>query len=64
MKTLDEGRLIRFNLGCGEMCIPGYINVDTVSSRRGKKPDLVADIRNLKKNKNRNCRRNNGNTCD
>ena len=41
--------LVRLNLGCGDKILPGYINIDTASSRAGKQPDLIADIRNLKK---------------
>ena len=40
---------VRLNLGCGDKILPGYINIDTVSSRAGKQPDLNADIRDLSK---------------
>ena len=40
---------IRLNLGCGDKILPGYINIDTAPSRGGKSPDLVADVRDLKK---------------
>ncbi len=36
------------NLGCGDKIIPGYINIDAAVSRAGLKPDIVADIRDLK----------------
>ena len=39
---------VKLNLGCGDKIIPGYINIDAVSSRAGSKPDLIADIRDLK----------------
>ena len=40
--------LVKFNLGCGDKIIPGYINIDTASERKDKKPDIVADIRDLR----------------
>ena len=39
---------VRLNLGCGDKILPGYINIDTASSRKDKAPDIVADIRDLK----------------
>ena len=44
-----KNSLVRINLGCGDKILPGYINVDTAPSRGGKSPDLIADIRDLKK---------------
>lgn len=38
---------VRLNLGCGDKILPGYINIDTASSRKSKKPDHIADIRDL-----------------
>jgi SAM-dependent methyltransferase len=38
---------IKLNLGCGDKIIEGYINVDVVSSRAGKKPDVICDLHNL-----------------
>lgn len=43
--TLSSGW--RFNLGCGDKILPGYINVDVASSRGGKTPDLLCDLRRL-----------------
>ncbi len=40
--------LIRLNLGCGDKILSGYINVDVVESRGGKKPDILCDLHNLK----------------
>lgn len=37
----------RLNLGCGDKILPGYINVDVVENRAGKKPDVVCDLRKL-----------------
>jgi predicted SAM-dependent methyltransferase len=38
---------IRFNLGCGDKILPGYINVDVAPSRRGLKPDVLCDLHQL-----------------
>lgn len=35
------------NLGCGDKILDGYVNVDVASSRGGRQPDVVCDIRNL-----------------
>lgn len=40
---------IRLNLGCGDKILEGYVNVDVVSERAGKPPDIICDIRNLEK---------------
>lgn len=36
---------VRLNLGCGDKILPGYINVDFAESRKGNKPDVIADLR-------------------
>ena len=38
---------IRLNLGCGDMLLPGYVNVDVAAERRGRQPDVLCDIRDL-----------------
>jgi len=38
---------IRLNLGCGDMPLPGYVNVDVAAERRGRQPDVCCDIRDL-----------------
>ena len=38
---------IRINLGCGDKILDDYINVDIVTERAGKKPDINCDIKNL-----------------
>ena len=40
---------VKLNLGCGDKILEGYINIDTASERKEKKPDIIADIRDLKK---------------
>lgn len=40
--------LIRLNLGCGDKILPGYVNVDVVEARSGKKPDVLCDLHHLK----------------
>lgn len=40
---------VRLNLGCGDKILEGYTNVDVVSERAGKLPDIVCDIRKLEK---------------
>jgi SAM-dependent methyltransferase len=39
--------LKRLNLGCGDKILPGYVNVDVVESRAGKRPDVICDLHNL-----------------
>jgi SAM-dependent methyltransferase len=41
--------LIKLNLGCGDKILDGYINIDVVESRAGKKPDFICDLHNLSK---------------
>jgi SAM-dependent methyltransferase len=38
---------VRLNLGCGDKILEGYINVDFAESRKGNKPDIIADLRAL-----------------
>jgi len=38
---------LRLNLGCGDKLLPGYVNVDTVTERAGRAPDIQCDIRQL-----------------
>jgi SAM-dependent methyltransferase len=38
---------VRLNLGCGDKILPGYINVDVVESRAGKRPDVLCDLHDL-----------------
>lgn len=38
---------LRLNLGCGDKILPDYVNVDVVASRRGRKPDVLCDLRDL-----------------
>ena len=40
---------VKLNLGCGDKILEGYINIDTASERKERKPDIIADIRDLKK---------------
>jgi SAM-dependent methyltransferase len=38
---------VRLNLGCGDKILPGYVNVDVVEARAGKRPDVLSDLRRL-----------------
>lgn len=38
---------VRLNLGCGDKILPGYVNVDVVESRAGKRPDVICDLHAL-----------------
>lgn len=42
----DDGK-IRLNLGCGDKILQGYVNVDFAASRKGNRPDVIADLRAL-----------------
>lgn len=42
----NNNKTIKLHLGCGNVNIPGYVNID---SRKTKSTDLVQDIRNIKK---------------
>ena len=43
----QAARPLRLNLGCGDKILPGYVNVDVVESRAGKKPDVICDLHEL-----------------
>lgn len=38
----------RLNLGCGDKILAGYVNVDVVASRAGRKPDVLCDLHDLR----------------
>lgn len=38
---------VRLNLGCGDVLLPGYVNVDVATERKGRQPDVCCDIRDL-----------------
>ena len=38
---------VRLNLGCGDVPLTGYINVDVAAERAGRQPDVCCDIRDL-----------------
>lgn len=42
-----QAQPVRLNLGCGDKILDGYINVDVVESRAGKRPDVLSDLRDL-----------------
>lgn len=37
----------RLNLGCGDKILPGYLNIDIAATRRGTRPDVISDLRQL-----------------
>jgi ubiquinone/menaquinone biosynthesis C-methylase UbiE len=39
--------LIKLNLGCGDKILEGFVNVDVVESRAGKRPDVICDLHKL-----------------
>lgn len=43
---IDDGK-VRLNLGCGDKILEGYINVDFAESRKGNKPDVIANLRDM-----------------
>ena len=38
---------VKLNLGCGDKILDGYINVDVAPSRRGNRPNVICDLRQL-----------------
>ncbi len=42
----NDGK-VRLNLGCGDKILQGYVNVDFADSRKGNRPDVIADLRAL-----------------
>jgi predicted SAM-dependent methyltransferase len=44
---LSAPRGLRLNLGCGDKILPGYVNVDVVEHRSGKRPDVICDLHRL-----------------
>lgn len=45
--TATAASAVRLNLGCGDKILPGYVNVDVVESRAGKRPDVLCDLHRL-----------------
>lgn len=42
-----QERPLRLNLGCGDKILPGYVNVDVVEARAGRRPDVICDLHDL-----------------
>lgn len=40
-------RPLKLNLGCGDKILDGYVNVDVVEARAGKRPDVICDLHDL-----------------
>jgi len=38
---------MKLNLGCGDKILEGFVNVDVVESRAGKRPDVICDLHKL-----------------
>ena len=47
--NINKPSLVKLNLGCGDKILDGYINIDVVDARAGKKPDFICDLRDLSK---------------
>lgn len=47
LKTEPRPRPVKLNLGCGDKILEGFINVDVVEARAGKKPDVICDLHQL-----------------
>ena len=46
-ETVRVRDTVRLNLGCGDKILPGYLNVDFAASRKGRRPDVLCDLRRL-----------------
>jgi hypothetical protein len=40
-------KIVKYNFGCGDKILSGYINVDTMPSRRGLEPDILTDLKDI-----------------
>lgn len=38
---------VRLNLGCGDKILEGFVNVDVVEARAGRRPDVICDLHRL-----------------
>ena len=45
--SIPPAAQVRLNLGCGDKVLDGYVNVDVVESRAGRRPDVLSDLRRL-----------------
>lgn len=43
-----QSPIVRLNLGCGDKILAGYVNVDVVAARAGRKPDVLCDLHDLR----------------
>lgn len=46
-RLLRPNMPVRLNLGCGDKILDDYVNIDVAPSRKGVKPDVLADLRDL-----------------